>query len=299
MPNKTPYNIEEQIQLLKSRGMLFKDEAQAALILKNISYYRLKGYWWDMQTDRINHIFKPGSYFEDVIERYNFDRHLRLILFDALELIEIALRTKMIYHLSLSCGGQWYLDSSLFADADKHRQHLADLKSEYERSKEIFIKDQKLRHPSADVDAWKILEIASFGTLSKLYKNIQSQLPEKTRIAQELGFNQNSELCSWLEAITYIRNIIAHHSRLWSRNMVKKPIENLNNPKYLWFSNSLLPVQTKKPFLIISCMLYLCICIKPDNHIKAKIKELFQNNPNIQIYKLGFLNNWNEEPIWK
>ena len=97
MINKPARSIADQLQLLKDRGMLFRFEKKATHFLQNISYYRLKGYWWDMQKDRVNHLFDTNTYFEDVIERYNFDRHLRLILFDAVERIEIALRTKMIY----------------------------------------------------------------------------------------------------------------------------------------------------------------------------------------------------------
>ena len=79
MPNKPAYTIVDQLQLLKSRGMLFRNEAQAAELLKNISYYRLKGYWWDMQSDFTLHTFLPNTYFEDIVDRYNFDRQLRLI----------------------------------------------------------------------------------------------------------------------------------------------------------------------------------------------------------------------------
>ncbi|MDP1620879.1 MAG: Abi family protein [Bacteroidales bacterium] len=168
MANKPAYTIADQIQLLKSRGLLFRDETQATHWLKNISYYRLKGYWWDMQADRVTHQFNPDSYFEDVIDRYNFDRHLRLILFDSIERIEIALRTKMIYHLSLVYGGLWYLNPSLFADPIKHSQHLVDLKTEFNRSQEIFIKDQRKRYPTTNADAWKIVEVASFGTISDI-----------------------------------------------------------------------------------------------------------------------------------
>ena len=299
MTNKPPYTIDEQINLLKLRGMLFREEANAQDLLKNISYYRLKGYWWDMQDDYSIHTFKPETYFEDVIARYYFDSQLRTILFDALETIEIALRAKMIYHLSLKYGGLWYLNESIFIDNDKYKKHVEDLKKEFVRSQELFIKDQKIRHPNTDADSWKILEIASFGTLSKLYKNLQYQLEEKTIIAKEFGLNRHSELYSWLEPITYIRNIIAHHSRLWSRNMVKKPTDHLNNPKGLWFANPLTSVQTKKPFLIISCMVYLCNQITPNHHIKAKVLKLIEDNPKIPIYKLGFLNNWENEPIWK
>ena len=90
MSNKPAYTIAAQIELLKSREMLFKNEVNANHFLGNISYYRLKGYWWDMQTDLTNHTFNPGTYFEDILDRYNFDKHLRLILFDAIEQIEIA-----------------------------------------------------------------------------------------------------------------------------------------------------------------------------------------------------------------
>lgn len=287
--------------------MNFKDEVSASHFLSNISYYRLKGYWWDMQNDLQQHIFKADTYFEDVIDRYNFDRHLRLILFDAIERIEVALRTKMIYHLSMSYRGLWYLDPSLFvADAKirngvnktTHLQTIEELKKEFSRSQEVFIKDQRNRYPNDDADAWKILEVASMGTLSKLYKSLKHQLPEKARISKEMGLNLHNELSSWLEAITYVRNIIAHHSRLWSRNMVKTPVQQLNNPSGVWFDNLLVPVQSKKPFLIISCMVYLCNAVTPGHQIKTKIIDLFNSNPGTPIYKLGFLNDWQNTPLW-
>jgi abortive infection bacteriophage resistance protein len=137
------------------------------------------------------------------------------------------------------------------------------------------------------------------GTLSKFYKNLTHQLPEKAAIAQGMGLNLHSELSSWLEAITYIRNIIVHHSRLWNRNMVKRPVENLNNPAGLWLDFPLVPQQTKKPFLIISCMVYLCNKVTPGHHVKKKIIELINSNPSIPIYKLGFLHHWDTHSLWK
>jgi len=307
MANKSPNSIAAQIALLKERGMLFKNEATAPHFLGNISYYRLKGYWWDMQADHTQHTFKPNTYFEDVLLRYDFDRHLRLILFDAIERIEIALRTKMIYHLSLSYGGLWYLNADLFEsiplqsnpNVTIHQNTVTELKNEFKRSQEIFIKDHRNRYPHQDADAWKTMEIASMGTLSKLYKNLKHQLPEKSTVAQEMGLNLHSELSSWLEAITYVRNIIAHHSRLWSRNMVKIPIAELNNPQAAWLNKTLSPVQKKKPFLIISAMVYLCNKVTPNHQIKSKILALIANNPHIPVYKLGFLNDWQNQDLWK
>lgn len=307
MSNKVPHSIKEQVALLKLRGMLLKDELTAIHFLENVSYYRFKGYWWDMQADYVLHTMKPNTYFEDIVDRYTFDRHLRLILFDAVEHIEIAIRTKMIYHLSMSYGGLWYLNQNLFETTSLpsdpsitiYKNSINELMKEFLRSQEIFIKDQRKRYPYQDVDSWKIMEVASLGTLSKLYKNLKHQLPEKATIAKEMGLNLHSELSSWLEAIAYIRNIIAHHSRLWSRNMVKVPVSNLNNPISIWLDRPLSLVQTQKPFLIISSMLYLCNEVTPDHHIKSKILSLFANNPNIPIYKLGFLNEWQKQGLWR
>ena len=81
--------------------------------------------------------------------------------------------------------------------------------------------------------------------------------------------------------------------------MVKRPVERLNNPSRLWFASNLSPVQTKKPFLIISCMIYLCNSITPNHLVTANLLKLIDDYPDIPIYKLGFLNNWHKQPIWK
>ena len=143
MANKPPRTIQEQIDLLKSRGMVFQDESKAPHYLKNISYYRLKGYWWEMQSDKINHRFHTNSLFEHVIDLYNFDRHLRLLIFDAIERIEVALRTKLIFHLSISYGPLWYLNHSIFTDGIAQMSIAGHLSNEISRSKEQFILEHK------------------------------------------------------------------------------------------------------------------------------------------------------------
>jgi abortive infection bacteriophage resistance protein len=296
--NKDSRTIAEQITLLKSRGMLMKDEQKAAFYLGHISYFRLKGYWWDMQTDHINHIFAPNSCFEEVIARYNFDRQLRLILFDAIEFIEIALRTKLIYHLSQAYGGLWYLDDSLVIDKDKHRDGLADLQNEFARTGESFAKDFRQKHPTENPDVWAIFEVASFGTLSKIYSNLKPQLPEKAIITHELGLNSINDLSSWLAAISYLRNVLAHHSRVFGRDILKRPVLP-RSPRNQWLQFGITPVQEKKPFVVISTMVYLCNAINPNNEIKNKLLALFNSHPDIPIYKMGFFNNWQRESLWK
>ena len=308
MANKESRSIQEQIDLLKHRGMIIEDEEFAHLHLSHISYYRLKGYWWDMQTDKEQHIFKNDANFKDVIARYFFDKELRLILFDAIEAIEIALRTKMIYHLSQSYGGLYYMNKGLFVNENLHQHHTDDLMGEFMRSGEIFIKDYKRKYGvwedgkctslTQQPDAWIIFEVATFGTLSKIYKNLNHQLPEKARIANEFGLNMHTELSSWLEAISYLRNIVAHHSRVWSRNMVKRPMD-ISNPRGIWLQYPLSEFSKKKPYLIITSMLYLCNAINAGDTYKRKIISLIEENSDIPIYKIGFPDHWNRESIWR
>ena len=214
----------------------------------------------------------------------------------------------MIYHLSVAYGGLWYLNPALFETAEitqkgvtrtAHLFALEELQKEFDRSQEIFIKDQRLRYPGQDADAWKILEVASMGTLSKLYKNLRNKLPEKAIIANEMGLNSTFTFVGWLESITLIRNIIAHHARLWSRPLVKRPSMQLNNPVGAWFVNTLHHRQLNKPFSIISCMVYLCNHLIQSDDIKQKIIDLITSFPNVQISKYGFLNHWRSEPLWR
>ncbi len=279
--------------------MQFRNEADAHHFLQYISYYRLKGYWWDTQTDKVNHTFQAGTFFEDIMDRYTFDRHLRLILFDAIERIEIALRTQMVYHLSHFHGPLWYQNASIFSIPVLHANNLSSLMREFDYSQEIFILDHKRRIPHDDPEAWKIMEIASMGTLSKFYKQLWHNLPAKSAIANAMGLNLHKELSSWLEAITYVRNIVAHHSRLYSRDMVKTPILAIRNPQSAWLDQPLQESQRKKVFLITSCMVYLCNKVTPGHQIKVKIKDLIRNTPTIPITKLGFSNNWEQQALWK
>ena len=294
--NKISRTITEQIALLKKRGMLMKDEQTAAFYLGHISYFRLKNYWWDMQADKVNHVFAPNSHFEDAIARYNFDSQLRLILFNAIEFIEIALRTKLIYHLSQAYGELWYLDDNLVIDKTKYQDNLADLQSEFARNGENFVKDFCNKHLNSNPDAWIIFEVATFGTLSKIYSNLKPEIPQKSLITHEFGLNSINDLSSWLAAISLLRNVIAHHSRVFGRDILKRPILP-KKPRNQWLQFGVTPVQEKKPFVVISTMVYLCNAINPNNEIKDKLLALFKSNPNIPIYKMGFFNNWQNEPL--
>src|SRR5690606_11449844 len=123
--NKPPVSVSDQIAKLKQRGLQIKDDALASRYLSNISYYRLRAYTYPYQDNNDpTHPFLGQVSFEDIMELYTFDRKLRLLIFDAVEKIEVALRTQIIHQWSLQYGSHWHLDQSLYKDRTKFIRHL-------------------------------------------------------------------------------------------------------------------------------------------------------------------------------
>ena len=296
--SKPAKTYADQIALLQSRNMSFRQIADAPHFLANISYYRLKGYWWEMQDNRVNHHFVNGSFFEDVIDLYNFDRHFRLIVFNAIERIDISLRTKLIYHLSHGYGPEWYLNPSLFDNPKEFALFVSKVYLDMGRSSEEFMVKHFQNHPTEHPESWKSLEVLTLGSLSKLYQNIKHQLPEKNTISREFGLYNQKYLTSWLISITVIRNIIAHHSRLWNRVLINKYDWPTSTPKILL---SYIPDnnQRRKIFPLLSAILYMNNEISPGNSIKQELIELFKKFPQIHLSRMGFPNHWQNETLWQ
>lgn len=208
MFDKPPLSIDAQIALLVRRGLHIAAGDNAAHHLAHISYYRLAGYWWPMYTAaKTDHLFKPDSRFSDVIALYNFDRELRLLVFGVIEKIEISLRTMLIYHLSHEAGPWWFADEALFNSKPDLTATLVGIKGEVARSKDAFIITHKNAHPDDGrlPPAWKTLELASFGTLSKLYGNLKPTVKSKDRIAYEYGTVNHTYLHSWLQSVAQMQ----------------------------------------------------------------------------------------------
>ena len=300
MFEKKVLTIPEQIHLIKERGLIVKDEDNAAHYLEHISYYRLAGYWWPMQSDKQNHKFKENSKFTDVIALYNFDRELRVLIFDVIEKIEISLRTKLIYHLSIEYDAWWFQNTELFIDTSAFVKTLYAIDEELERSKDIFIKDHKNRHKD-DLrfpPAWKTLELTSFGSLSKLYGNLKNNIKSKDEIAKGYGTANHTYLPSWLQSISQIRNYCAHHSRLWNKNLPGKP-KLLPKPPFDWVSDVPKENEFEKLYVHLCCMKYLLNIIQPDNNFTDRLYNLLTAYPNVDPQALGLKTDWQNEPLWR
>lgn len=303
MFKKIATTIPQQIELLKERGLIITKNDKAEKYLSHISYYRLGEYWYVMQQDKENHIFKSNSNFADVISLYNFDAQLRILLFDIIEKIEISLRTKLIYHLSHELDPWWFQNFTHFNDSLALVKTLANLEDELSRTKDVTIKNHNKKHKD-DLrypPAWKSLEQTSFGALSKLYGNLKHTISSKDTIAREYGAVNHTYLPSWLQSIAQIRNYCAHHSRLWNRNL-PGTVKLLSNPPNLWIRDKEnVPKQHEfqKLYVHLCLMKYLINNIQPNNSFTQRLNNLFITYPNVDPNALGMKPNWQQEPLWQ
>lgn len=207
------------IERLKANGLGVLDEKEALRKLGVVSYFRIAAYLRPMEDDKETHHFKPGSTLENVFALYEFDTKLRQLTFAAIQEIEIALSAKVIQHFSLTYGPFCFMDVNLSANERLFAQKLATIDRELERSREDFIKAHFKKYiKPVFPTAWKTLELASLGTLSKLYYNFWNKKVKKT-IAREFNLPNHEILESWMHSIASLRICYAHHARIWNRSL--------------------------------------------------------------------------------
>ncbi len=293
---KLPISIPDQVEKLKERGLKFENELKAQHYLSNISYYRLRAYTYPFQdNEKDNQLFNTDISFEQIIELYVFDRKLRLLIFDSIEKIEIALRTQIIHHFALSYGSHWHLRPELYRDAMRFANHINSLQKEVDRSNETFISHYKSTYTlPTEPPCWMSLEVSSMGLLSKIFQNLKKG-PEKNAVTLHFGLNDISIIENWILCLSTLRNICAHHGRVWNRRLIKVKLPT--NPTHPFLKNK--TIYTNKLYAILSCIEYVLKIISPNNTFSERLKELMKTCPLAQKKEMGFPENWLEEQLWK
>lgn len=300
---KTPTTLEQQIELLITRGMQIADPASARFYLSHIGYYRLRGYWLPFEAPKRDgeaHRFAAGTSFESVLNLYTFDRELRLLVTDAIERIEISVRNQWVDVLATSHGAHAYLDSSLFVGHRQYGRSLAEIASEFERSKEQYIRHYKKKYTHPDLPPlWAAAGIMTLGQLSTWFSNLK-RISTKASIAKVYALDE-SVLASFLHHLSFIRNICAHHGRLWNREVTltmelprSKPVSLVSNLDYGPDPNQ----APRKIYNTLAMLAYLMDCISPGHHWKIRLKRLIDNHA-IDVRHMGFPENWESLDIWK
>jgi len=295
--NKPAISLADQVARLKSRGLKIADETEAELCLANISYYRLRAYTYPFQDNTdTNHAFVISISFDDIIELYKFDRRLSQLIFAALEKIEIALRTQIIHHWAMAYGSHWQLEPALYRDPMKFANQINSLQTEINRSHETFIEHYKNTYTTpSEPPAWMSLEVSSFGLLSQIFSNLKKG-NEKLAIANHFGLNDLSILENWMLCFSNIRNICAHHGRLWNRRLTAH-IKFPNNPQNTFIA--IRQIYPYKLYAALCCVQYMLNTIIPANGFKTELIDLMKTCPLAQEKEMGFPANWLDENFWK
>jgi abortive infection bacteriophage resistance protein len=296
--NKPPLSVEDQLGRLISRGLAISDRAAATHYLHHIGYYRLSGYTRPFLKDPTGlgtPTFKPGSTFEDVLDRYIFDRKLRLLVMDAIERIEVSIRSAFSNAIATRHGSHWYLDKKIFDASLSHISYIDEIKhqighdNQNKDRRDIYIQHYYDKYSSPDMPpCWMVFESVSFGIISKTYKHLIH--PEFDFICKPLGLN-HGVLTSWLHSLSYVRNICAHHARLWNRECRIKPLTAKA------YKANLTPNNRVYAQLVV--MQILLKNIAPDNNWSLRLEDLLTEHPNVPLLSMGFPVGWSSRPIWQ
>ena len=316
-PLKPWLAFASQLDMLQARGLEVEDRAAALDYLERLGYYRLSGYWYPLRAVdptasqaqgkavRLDG-FVPGSRFEDVVRLYVFDKKLRLLALDALERIEMAVRVDVAHllgrrdpaaHENPAClhGNFSKKQISKGPDAGKtqHQLWLTKHKSLLHRArKEPFVLHHQQQYGALPI--WAAVEVWDFGLLSKLFSGMQ--YADQEQIAALYGAPSGVAFAQWLRSLNFIRNVSAHHSRLWNINVVERaPV-----PKH-W------PVEldNARPFFYFGLMWQLLRVICPRSSWGLRVQALLEDefpqaiSAGISLKDLGAFAGWADAVPWK
>ncbi len=294
---KLPLSFEEQAQRLIDRGMS-GDPGEIRERLAVVSYYRLSGYWHYCKgsDDR----FRSGTSFAVVWDQYVFDRNLRLLAMDAIERVEVALRTLVSYHQAHVHGPFGYVDDpAALAGAGtgpKRQEFLRRVHDEVKRSKETYL--QHFRTKYGDHHAlpavWIATEALSFGTVVTLW--MQSSKGVRSEVARAFGVSEKV-LQSWLWSLNEVRNVCAHHGRLWNRELGNKPIIPLRKHHPEWHE----PVSfgNERVFAVLTICVDALARFAPGSAWPRRVRELVEQSPQAPLRNMGFPARWLDCPVWR
>lgn len=308
-------NYADQLDKLIARGMVVNNCDRALDCLERIGYYRLSGYWFAFRErsgllclldehgrkskkPREESIaldaFRVGTTFQNAVDLYVFDKQLRLLVMDALERIEIALRADISHSLG-QLDRFAYLRPELFHDefsvkldkysgVTRHHEWLGKHAQLIGRSKEEFVKHNRTKY-GLPLAIWIACEVWNFGTLSTLFNGMREA--EQDKISARYGVSNGRVFATWLRSLNYLRNICAHHSRLWNRNIVDQP-KLPSSKEVAWVSSFEVDTHARaRCFLLLKITQHLLGVVNPRSSWPVRMREHLQAFPDLNHLSLS------------
>ena len=281
--HQPPMTIDEQVENLKNNGLIVDDEEYAKRILNDVSYFRLvKAYSLNLKPKNGNYDNKTT--WREIVDLYLFNANLRQIIFPEIEKIEVNVRCRIANYFSEQYGVLGYLETKNFVDDVYYKEFMEDIEQEIRRnSKAPFVRNFRENYEGGNLPIYALVEVFSFGTLSKFFKNMHNK--DKKEIAKTFGVGY-TYFESWLESISYVRNICAHYGRLYNAKMAKTP--------KLYKEYTQAGIGNNRIFGVLLCMKNL---LKSDSQwdlFVDKIEMLLDKYESVQINTMGFPENWKE-----
>lgn len=298
--SKPAKTYREQLDLLKTRGLLVHNEPFALHCLEHHNYYRLSPYRFPFTLAGNRDAFIPGTTFEQLWKLYVFDRQLRHLVIEACKGVEISLRARWAYQVGHSLGPLGYLDNQHFSSQLVHARTLVKLHEEMERSREEFIQHHRVNLFMPWPPAWVIVEIASFGNISNLLSQLR-QSAIRQAVANPFGMDEQT-FCSLMHHLSVLRNSAAHHSRLWNRRFVFKFKLPKKKPPHLFpnfFVDPSMPKQEGKLHNTLILLIHLMTCIEPASDWPERLIRLLLSVDPKLIPEMGFPTDWKSRPMWQ
>jgi abortive infection bacteriophage resistance protein len=289
--------LEQQIQSLKEKGLIITNVDEAIYWLSHVSYFRLKNYTYTFKDYHgSDGNFVPNTTFQQVVDLYLFDRRLKLILFDAIEIIEVGIKTLLSNTMSCAYSVHWYTDRSHFGDKFEFDKFMASIQAECEQPEEpALLAYKKIYTDSPMPPSWMVMEFSTFGTISKIFEHTTARA-EKLEICARFNI-PDTILISWLHCFTFIRNKCAHHSRVVYRSVKHEPV--LPSRRKHVFLKEVDEIERSSLYCVLCCMQYLVDKINRKSTFKHNLIALIRENQFIDYKKMGFTNNWRDEAIWQ
>ncbi|MBJ8340014.1 Abi family protein [Antrihabitans sp. YC3-6] len=316
--NKPHRNFNEQIALMKSRGLGCEDDRAAVQALKRIGYYRLSAYSYpfrrfdpDRPGKRCDE-FIAGATFEQVVELCDFDSKLRAQMLVAAEIVEVALRVQVAYFLGkrerFGHLDRVHLDEG--ECAGRRGTHEKDVHTDwidrYERRASDSQNEDFIRHFREKYDGqlpiWVAVEILEFGQLVRLYGMLDKQ--DKRRISDHFGVKGHNVLHKWLIRLNNVRNHCAHHDRIWNRIAVYgiPAVHEQQVPAALTHLSRLGDDDRKRIYTAAALSAHIVTLSKPETNwprsFKTVVSKLPLRDGVVTEAVMGFPTGWKSFDIW-
>jgi abortive infection bacteriophage resistance protein len=291
MPDKGFKTIDEQLAILKSRGLTVYNEEKAKSFLLQNNYYRISGY---SLTLRDHDQFFSKVCFQNIVDIYSFDHELRHILLKYIEKIEVKMKSIYAYRFTEIHGPAGYLDNSYFTDLKQYQKTMDKVKDqkvrrlEHEAYLKHFVKDLK-----QDVPLWAVVDLMTIADISQLYSISEESIRDS--VAKDFGFTTKDNtllLGSMMKSMTIIRNLCAHGSRLFNRLFEQRPwLSKKEKGCLIKYQNGMIDNSHLYGFIFLARRL-----LESEDFLqmKTEIIRLSEDIPFVDMKHYGFRKDWKE-----